>query len=70
MAGLAILGWIVILVITLYCLFAAGAIFFGSLGLTGRVAGEFWFIAAFAAFFCWLCYYTWPFHITLNLVGS
>uniref|UniRef100_A0AAU6W0G3 Uncharacterized protein n=1 Tax=Pseudomonas phage Nican01 TaxID=3138540 RepID=A0AAU6W0G3_9CAUD len=67
---LAGFGWVVIFLITLYCLFATFGIFFGSLGLTGKVAGEFWFIAAFAAFFVWLSYYTWPFHVTLSLVAS
>lgn len=67
---LTVIGFTVIALITLYCIFAAGAILYGSVGLTGRIAGEFWFVAAIAGFFCWLCWYIWPFQISLSVVAS
>jgi hypothetical protein len=59
------IGWFVIFGIAAYCVVVAAATLYGGLGWAGRVVGEFYFIAAIAAFFCWLCWYTFPFHISV-----
>lgn len=70
MSALAVFGWIVIFCITLYCLRTTWRIFFGSLALMGRIAGECWFLMVVSALLCALCWYTWPFQVTLIQVSA
>ncbi|ATW58044.1 hypothetical protein CNR34_00111 [Pseudomonas phage nickie] len=65
MSGLAVIGWIVIAAIAVYCVVVAIQIFRFSLGFAGKVAGEFYFLAVVAVIFIWLSYYTFPFHISM-----
>lgn len=65
-----VIGYLVLVLITLYCLFCTAALLFGSLGMTGKIAGEVYIFVAFSAVLSWVCWYTFPFQFSLTVAGA
>lgn len=61
-----VLGWVVLLLLTLWCCAAFLAVFGGSLALGTKMGAEVLFLFVIAALMAWACYANLPFEIALR----
>ena len=63
---MAVFGWFVIFCITCYVWFVTYGGIRVSLGFTGRVGGEVWFFLVIALVLSTLCWWSFPFEVSLK----
>lgn len=63
--ALVIFGWLVLAGLSGYALRQTWNMLFLSLGFTGKLSGEFWFVAVIACALTGVAVYTFPFDVSM-----